>query len=66
MLKKEYAVVAATKPGLSKKASAKRTPLSKVKASTQETMKFTLEPGEEEEAASGKKRKKESGKPLPE
>ena len=34
VLKKEYAAVAATKPGLHKKAPAKRVPMSKARAST--------------------------------
>nr|XP_020155493.1 titin-like [Aegilops tauschii subsp. strangulata] len=58
VLKKEY-VVAATKPGLSKKGPTKRTPMSKARASTQETMQFTIEPREEEEVAAGGKKRKE-------
>ena len=49
VLKKEYGTAATTKPGLSKKAAAKRTPMTKARASTQETVQFTLEPREKEE-----------------
>jgi hypothetical protein len=61
VLKKEYGTAAATKPGLQKKAPAKRVPMSKARKSIvpQETMEFTLEPREEEEAADGKKKRKE-------
>ncbi|XP_020169334.2 uncharacterized protein [Aegilops tauschii subsp. strangulata] len=55
VLKKEYA--AATKPGMPKKAPSRRAPMSKVRASTQETMKFTLEQSNDDEAA-GKKKKR--------
>lgn len=41
VLKKEYGAAAATKPGLNKKAPAKRVPMSKVRASTQEPSKST-------------------------
>ena len=55
VLKKEYGSVAATKPGMHKKAHAKRVPTSKPrKAALEETMEFTLEP---KEAGEGKKRK---------
>ena len=63
MLKKEYVVATATKPGQSKKAPAKRKPMSKSRASTQETMEFTLEPIEEE-ATGGKKRKERDKKTM--
>ena len=46
VLKKEYGTAAAIKPGLNKKAPARRIPMSKARASTQETMEFTLEPKE--------------------
>jgi hypothetical protein len=62
-VKKEYAATAATKPGMRKKAPAKRVPMSKARASTQETMEFTLEP-REEEAAGGKKRKERVKKTM--
>nr|XP_020161920.1 hepatoma-derived growth factor-related protein 2-like [Aegilops tauschii subsp. strangulata] len=62
VLKKEYAT-AATKPGMQKKAPAKRNPMFKARASTQETMEFTLEP-REEEAAGGKKRKERVKKTM--
>nr|XP_020188497.1 uncharacterized protein LOC109774199 [Aegilops tauschii subsp. strangulata] len=53
VLKKEYAAAAAaTKPGLHKKAPAKRVPMSKARASTLEVSKST-----EEEAVGGKKKK---------
>jgi hypothetical protein len=61
VLKKEYAIAAATKPGLNKKAPAKRVPMSKARASTQETMEFTLEP---KEAGDGKKRKERVKKTI--
>ena len=54
VLKKEYGTAAATKPGMKTKAPAKRIPMSKARASTQETMEFTLEP---KEVGVGKKRK---------
>ena len=46
VLKKEYSTAGATKPGLQKKAPAKRVPMSKARKSIilQETMEFTLEP----------------------
>ena len=37
VLKKEYGTAAATKPGLNRKVPAKRTPMLKVRATTQET-----------------------------
>ena len=40
------------------------TPMSKARASTQETMQFTLEPKEEDEAAGGKKRKERVRKTI--
>ena len=52
VLKKEYGTAAATKPGMHKKAPAKRIPMSKARTSTQETMVFTLEP----RSGEGKKR----------
>ena len=57
VLKKEYGTTAATKPGLNKKAPARRIPMSKPrKVATGETMKFTIE--SEEEAAGEDKKKK--------
>ena len=53
VLKKEYGRAAATKPGLNKKVPAKRTPMLKVRGSTQETL--GSEPKEQEVAE--KKRK---------
>ena len=46
MVKKEYGAAANTKPGMKKKDPTKRVPMSKARASTQETMEFTLEPRE--------------------
>ncbi|XP_020182947.1 uncharacterized protein [Aegilops tauschii subsp. strangulata] len=63
VLKKEQVAAAAIKPGMHKKAPAKRIPMSKARASTQETMEFTLEP-REEEAAGGKKRKERVKKTM--
>ena len=63
VLKKEYGAAASTKPGMKKKAPAKRVPMSKVRASTHETMEFTLDP-REEEAAGGKKRKERVKKTM--
>ena len=54
VLKKEYGTTAASKPGMKTKAPARRVPMSKARASTQETMEFTLEP---KETGDGKKRK---------
>ena len=57
MPKKEYSTAAASKPGLNKKAPARRMPMSKPrKVATGETMKFTIE--SEEEAAGEDKKKK--------
>src|SRR3954469_11446591 len=41
ILKKEYGIAAATKPGLHKKAPTKRVPMSKARAYTQEPSKST-------------------------
>ena len=38
VLKKEYGTAASTKPGLNKKAPSRRVPMSKSRASTQETL----------------------------
>src|SRR3954462_13542090 len=57
VLKKEYGSAAATKPGMQKKAPARRIPTSKPrKVATGETMKFTIE--SEEEAIGQDKKKK--------
>ena len=57
VLKKEYGTTTATKPGMQKKAPARRIPTSKPrKVATGETMKFTIE--SEDEAASQDKKKK--------
>src|SRR3990170_8628462 len=61
VLKKEYGTAATSKPGLHKKAPARRTPMSKARASTQETMEFTLEP---KEGGEGKKRKERVKKTI--
>ena len=53
VLKKEYAAAAATKPGMHKKAPAKRVSMSKARASTLETSKSTGG----EAAGEGKKKK---------
>ena len=53
VLKKEYGTAAATKPGMHKKAPARRVPMSKARTSIQETMVFSLEPKAGDE---GKKR----------
>ena len=63
VIKKEQVAAAGIKPGMKKKAPAQRKPMSKVRASTQETMEFTLEP-REEEAAGGKKRKERVKKTI--
>ena len=62
VLKKEYGTSTATKPGMNKKAPTRRTPMSKARASTQETMEFTLEP---KEAGEGKMRREGSRRPWP-
>ena len=54
VVKKEFGTVASTKPGLNKKAPAKRVPMSKARASTLETSKST-----EGEAAGERKKRKE-------
>ena len=57
VLKKEYGTTATTKPGMQKKAPARRIPTSKPrKVATGETMKFTIE--FEDEAAGQDKKKK--------
>ena len=57
VMKKEYGIAATTKPGMNKKAQARRVPTSKPrKVATGETMKFTIE-SEEEEAGEDKKEK---------
>ena len=59
VLKKEIAAAAATKPGLQKKAPARRIPTSKPrKFATGETMQFTLEQSDDDVAA-GKKKKRD-------
>ena len=60
-VKKEFGTAASTKPGLNKKAPAKRVPMSKARVSTQETIEFTLEP---KEAGEGKKRKERVKKTM--
>ena len=58
VLKKEYGSTAAIKPGMHKKAPARRVPTSKPrKAVPEETIKFTME-SEEEEIGQDKKKKR--------
>src|SRR3954462_8582944 len=58
VLKKEYGSAAATKPGMQKKAPARRVPTSKPrKAVPEETMKFTME-SKGEDIGQGKKKKR--------
>ena len=59
--KKELGTAANTKPGMKKKAPARRVPMSKARASTQKTMEFILEP---KEAGEGKKRKERVKKTM--
>ena len=61
VLKKEYGTAAASKPRMKTKAPARRVPMSKARASTQEIMEFTLEP---KEAGDGKKRKERVKKTI--
>ena len=62
VLKKEYGLAAATKPGLKTKMPARRPPMSKArKVATGETMEFTLEP---KETGDGKKRKERVKKTM--
>ena len=61
VVKKEFGTSASTKPGLHKKAPAKRVPMSKARASTQEIIEFTLEP---KEFGEGKKRKERVKKTM--
>ena len=42
VVKKEFGIAASTKPGLNKKAPAKRVPMSKARASTLESSKLTV------------------------
>jgi hypothetical protein len=60
VIKKEFGTIASTKPGLHKKAPAKREPMSKARASTFETSKSTVE----EAAGDGKKRKERVKKTI--
>ena len=60
VLKKEYGSAKATKPGLNRKVPAKRTPILKVRASTQEPEKSDPK----EPAAEGKKRKERVKKTM--
>ena len=53
VVKKEFGTVASRKPGMHKKAAAKRVPTSKARASTLETYKSNVE----EATSEGKKRK---------
>src|SRR3954465_15185062 len=58
VLKKEYGSATATKPGMQKKAPARRVPTSKPrKAEPEETMKFTIE-SEGEDTGKGKQKKR--------
>ena len=58
VLKKEYGSAASTKPGVQKKAPARRIPTSKPrKVATGETMKFTIE-SEDEDVGQDKKKKR--------
>ena len=58
VLKKEYGTTAATKPGMNKKAPARRVPTSKPrKVATCETMKFTIESEEEADGEDKKKKR---------
>ena len=60
VLKKEYGSAKNTKPGLNRKVPAKRTPMLKVRASTQEPEK----PDPKEPATEGKKRKERAKKTM--
>ena len=62
VLKKEYGTVAATKPGMKQKVPAKRAPMSKARASTQET----LGSAPKEQVVAERKGKRGSRRPLPE
>nr|XP_020149572.1 myb-like protein V [Aegilops tauschii subsp. strangulata] len=62
VLRKEYGSSTATKPGLKKKALAKRVPMSKATKSTQETMIFTLEQSDDDDEADVGKKKKRARK----
>ena len=59
VLKKEYGTTAATKPGLNKKAPARRIPMSKARASTQEPSKST---GGEDAAEEKKNKERKRGR----
>ena len=61
VFKEEICTTASAKPGMKKKALARRIPMSKARASTQETIEFTLEP---KEAGEGKKRKERVKKTM--
>ena len=59
VLKKEYGTATATKPGLNKKAPARRVPMSKARASSQEPSKST---GGEDAAEDKKKKERKRGR----
>jgi hypothetical protein len=61
VVKKEFGTAASTKPGMKKKEPARRIPMSKARASTQETIGVSLEP---KEAGEGKKRKESVKKTM--
>ena len=62
VVKKEFGTAASTKPGLNKKALARRVPTTKPrKVATGETMKFTIE---SEEEASGEDKKKKRARTI--
>jgi hypothetical protein len=59
VMKKEYGTAATTKPGMNKKAPARRVPISKPrKVAIGETVKFTLESGNSEAVGDGQKKKR--------
>ena len=62
VVKKEYSTAAATKPGMKQKVPAKRIPMSKARASTQETLGSTPK----EQVVAKRKERKGSRRPLPE
>ena len=60
VMKKEYGTAASTKPGMNKKAPARRVPTSKPrKVATGQTMKFTIESDDGEAVGDGNKKKRQ-------
>ena len=64
VLRKEYGTTEATKPGQKRKIPAMRIPMSKTRASTQETMVFTLESSDDEPGGTKKRPRKTTARVI--